>query len=81
MKLIGEGGLDLAMLPIGDNFTMGPDDALQAVKFLNPKQVVPMHYDTFELIAQDVGEWAARVDKHTGATAQVLNPGESLTLD
>ena len=81
MKLIGEPGLDVALLPIGDNFTMGPDDALQAVKFLQPKNVIPLHYDTFDLIAQDVGEWSARVDRKTGATAQVLKPGETFTLE
>ena len=53
MKLIGEEGIDLAILPIGDNFTMGPDDALRAVKLIEPKQVVPIHYNTFEVIAQD----------------------------
>src|SRR5437868_2927539 len=53
MKLIGEEGIDLALLPIGDNFTMGPDDAVRAVKFLAPKRVVPIHFDTFPLIAQD----------------------------
>src|SRR5262245_15984036 len=47
MKLIGEEGIDLALLPIGDNYTMGPDDALRAVKFLSPKMVVPIHYNTW----------------------------------
>jgi L-ascorbate metabolism protein UlaG (beta-lactamase superfamily) len=46
MKLIGEEGIDLAILPIGDNFTMGPDDALRAVKLIEPAQVIPIHYDT-----------------------------------
>lgn len=53
MKLIGEEGLDVAILPIGDNFTMGPQDALRAVKFLEPKVVIPIHYNTFDLIKQD----------------------------
>ena len=48
MRLIGEEGLDLAILPIGDNYTMGPDDALRAVKMLQPKRVVPIHYNTFD---------------------------------
>lgn len=52
MQLIGEAGIDLAILPIGDNFTMGPDDALRAVSFLNPKQVVPCHFNTFGWIEQ-----------------------------
>ncbi|MEB2334176.1 MAG: metal-dependent hydrolase [Anaerolineaceae bacterium] len=80
MKLIGEVGLDLAVLPIGDNFTMGPDDALQAVKFLQPKAVIPIHYNTWELIAQDADAWAQRVMKETTAKAVVLKPGESYSL-
>lgn len=53
MKLIGEAKIDLAFLPIGDNYTMGIEDALKATEFLNPKQVIPIHYNTFELIKQD----------------------------
>lgn len=60
MKLIGEEGLDLAVVPIGDNFTMGPDDALRAVKFLQPKTVIPIHYNTWGVIKQDAEAWAAR---------------------
>lgn len=80
MKLIGEEGIDLAMLPIGDNFTMGPDDALRAVKLIEPKRVVPMHYNTFDLIAQDAGAWAERVRSETKTEPVVLNPGESCAL-
>ena len=61
MTLIGAGGLDLAVLPIGDLFTMGPDDALEAVKLLKPKRVVPSHYNTWPPIAQDAQQWAERV--------------------
>ena len=54
MKLIGERHpIDLAFLPIGDNFTMGPEDAALAAKFLQAKQVVPIHYNTFPVIKQD----------------------------
>ena len=80
MKLIGEEGLDLAILPIGDNFTMGPDDAIRAVKFLEPKRVVPIHYDTFPLIAQDAKAWAERVRKETSAVGMVLKPGEMMEV-
>ena len=80
MKLIGEFGLDLALLPIGDNFTMGPDDALRAVKLLAPKKVMPMHYNTFDVIHQDPNEWAVRVGKETAAEVVVLKPGETLEL-
>ena len=68
------------MLPIGDNFTMGPDDALRAVKLIQPAKVVPIHYDTFELIQQDPNAWAARVADETDTEAIVLQPGQSLTL-
>jgi L-ascorbate metabolism protein UlaG (beta-lactamase superfamily) len=80
MKLIGEEGLDLAVVPIGDNFTMGPVDALRAVKFLQPKVVIPIHYNTWDLIAQDANAWAERVGKETGTKAVVLKPGESYSL-
>ncbi len=76
MRLIGEEGVDLAVLPIGDYYTMGPDDALRAVKLIQPRQVVPIHYNTFELIAQDAGAWAARVRRETQAEPVVLKPGE-----
>jgi L-ascorbate metabolism protein UlaG (beta-lactamase superfamily) len=80
MALIGDEGIDLAVLPIGDNFTMGPDDALRAVKLIRPTHVIPVHYDTWDLIAQDANSWAARVTEETGAMVHVLKPGESYTL-
>ena len=80
MKLIGEEGLDLAVVPIGDNFTMGPDDALRAVKLLQPKVVIPIHYDTWGLIAQDANAWAERVRNETSTQVVVLKPGESYSV-
>lgn len=80
MALIGEEGLDVAILPIGDNYTMGPDDALRAVKLLNPRVVIPMHYETWDLIAQDPQAWAARVRAETTAEPVVLPVGASYTL-
>lgn len=80
MKLIGEEGIDLAVLPIGDNYTMGPLDALRAVKFLLPKHVVPVHYSTWDVIKQDPKAWAQRVETETNTQVHVLKPGESLTL-
>jgi len=76
MRLIGEEGLDLAILPIGDYFTMGPVDAVRAVKLLGPRHVLPIHYDTFPLIAQDADAWAARVREETSAAPVVLRPGD-----
>jgi L-ascorbate metabolism protein UlaG (beta-lactamase superfamily) len=80
MKLIGEEGLDLAILPIGDNYTMGPDDALRAVKLLEPKVVIPIHYNTWDLLAQDANAWKERVERETSAKVIVLKPGESFSI-
>lgn len=77
MQLIGDEGIDLAVIPIGDNFTMGPDDALKAVKFLRPKAVIPIHYNTWDVIAQNPSGWAERVEAETQAKAIVLKAGES----
>ncbi len=80
MRLIGAAGLDLAVLPIGDRFTMGPDDALEAVKLLNPKIVLPCHYNTWPPIAQDASAWAERVSSQTKAVPHVLEPGGKLAM-
>lgn len=80
MKLIGEEGIDLAILPIGDNYTMGPDDAIRAVNLIRPKKVMPIHYNTFDLIKQDAQGWAARVKKETTAEPVILKPGQSHVL-
>jgi L-ascorbate metabolism protein UlaG (beta-lactamase superfamily) len=76
MRLIGEEGVDLAILPIGDNYTMGPEDALRAVKLIQPKKVLPIHYNTWDVIAQDAAAWAQQVRQQTQATPIVLKPGE-----
>ena len=80
MALIGRHLIDLAFVPIGDNYTMGPADALEAVKLLNPAQVVPIHYDTFEVIQQDAQAWAARVNSETESEALVIEPGQSIEI-
>ena len=80
MRLIGEEGIDLAALPIGDNYTMGPEDALRAVKFIAPRLVLPIHYTPFDLIRQDAHAWAARVERETGVPVHVLSPGQSLQI-
>ncbi|MEZ6046074.1 MAG: metal-dependent hydrolase [Planctomycetaceae bacterium] len=80
MQLIGESGIDLAILPIGDNYTMGPDDALRAVQFVKPKQVIPCHFDTWPPIAQDGVAWCERVNGETDTKATLLKVGESITL-
>ncbi len=80
MKFYGEEGLDLACLPLGDYYTMGPDDALKAVKLLEAKVVIPVHYNTFPLLAQDADAWATRVSAETKTKPLVLKPGESYEI-
>ena len=77
MQRIGGKGVDLAVLPIGDLFTMGPDEALEAIKLIRPKQVVPSHFNTWPPIAQDAEQWAARVRQETKTTPVILRPGET----
>ncbi|WP_428909375.1 metal-dependent hydrolase [Niallia sp. Krafla_26] len=78
MKLIGERHpIDLAFLPIGDNFTMGPEDAAYAAKLLGAKTVVPIHYNTFPPIKQDPKEFIELLENKNG---KVLNPGEFIEL-
>lgn len=79
MQLLSSEGIELAFIPIGDNFTMGPDDALRAVEMIKPRHVIPIHYNTWELIAQDAGKWAEQVSK-LGVQVHVLKPGESLII-
>jgi L-ascorbate metabolism protein UlaG (beta-lactamase superfamily) len=80
MQLIGEEGIDVAFLPIGDNYTMGPADSLRAIRLIRPRLVVPMHYNTWDLIAQDVSAWAERVSQETDAQPVVLSVGGSYTV-
>ena len=78
MKLIGERHpIDLAFLPIGDNFTMGIEDAAYAVELLNPKAVVPIHYDTFPPIKQNPQDFK---DLVKGATVHLLSSGDGIEL-
>lgn len=81
MELIGRRHpIDLALLPIGDNFTMGPEDALEAVKMLKPNIVIPMHYNTWPLIKQDPEEFKRDVERETPAKVIIINPGETYEL-
>ena len=80
MKLIGEmNSIDCAMLPIGGNFTMDIEDAVKATELLNPGLVIPMHYDTFEVIQADPQQFIKKVQA-LGKKGQILNIGESLTV-
>ncbi|OIK08525.1 metal-dependent hydrolase [Bacillus sp. MUM 116] len=78
MKLIGERHpIDIAFLPIGDNFTMGPEDAAYAAKLLNAKTVVPVHFNTFPPIKQDPNKFIELLE---GQNGKVLQPGEAIEL-
>ncbi len=80
MKLIGElHSIDAALLPIGDNFTMGIDDAVKAVELLQPRLAIPMHYKTFDVIDADPEEFVRKVSEK-GLKAQVVPPGESIEI-
>lgn len=80
MALIGRAGIDLAVLPVGDNFTMGPEDAVLALDYLKPKAVIPGHYNTWPPIAIDVDAWAESVKKETAVSPIILSVDETHTL-
>ena len=80
MRLIGEEGIDVAVIPIGDNYTMGPDDAIRAVKMLSPKSVIPIHYSTWGIIQQDAQAWAKRIQAETSSVPVILKPGETFSF-
>jgi L-ascorbate metabolism protein UlaG (beta-lactamase superfamily) len=76
MQAIGNGGLDVAVLPIGDLYTMGLDDSVVATQWLNPRFVLPQHYNTWPPIAQNAERWQQMIQQQTQARAVVLAPGE-----
>lgn len=79
MKLIGERDkIDYAILPIGDHYTMGIEDAAKAVEFLGAKNVIPVHYNTWDIIKQNPEDFKALVKN---ATVHIVKPGESLNLN
>lgn len=80
MKRIGSVGLDLAVVPIGDLFTMGPDDAHQAIQLLKPRRAVPDHYNTWPPIEQDAEAWAKVARTATLSEPIVVDPGGKITL-
>ncbi|MBO9600464.1 MAG: metal-dependent hydrolase [Cohnella sp.] len=80
MKLIGDRHpIDIAFLPIGDHYTMGPDDALQAASWYGAKLVIPVHYNSFPVIEQDAHSFVSRLEAQ-GQKGKVLAPGEKLTI-
>ncbi len=77
MQLIGRGGLDLARLPIGDHYTMGPADAIEALNLLHPRIAVPIHYNTEEKIRQDPHAFASAAAR-AGHAVKVLAAREKM---
>ncbi|MEL6106406.1 MAG: metal-dependent hydrolase [Planctomycetota bacterium] len=73
-------GVDVAVLPIGDLFTMGVDDSLEAIKLIEPKIVLPMHYGTWPPIEQDASAWVQKVESETGSKAKAPAVGEPFEL-
>ena len=80
MKLIGAAGIDLAILPIGDLYTMGPDQSIEAIKLIEPRRVAPAHHNTWPPIEQDAEAWAQRVRDETSAEPIVIEPGGKIAL-
>jgi L-ascorbate metabolism protein UlaG (beta-lactamase superfamily) len=80
MKFLSEEDVDLAILPIGDNFTMGQDDAIKATQLIRPSVVLPIHYNTWPYIETDVNKFQERVIKEADAGCIVLAPEESYLL-
>jgi L-ascorbate metabolism protein UlaG (beta-lactamase superfamily) len=80
MNQLSKEQIDVALLPIGDLFTMGPEDALEAVKLIKPKYVIPMHFNTLPLIKQDPFQFQRMVESETETKVIVLDPGKTFTL-
>jgi L-ascorbate metabolism protein UlaG (beta-lactamase superfamily) len=80
MKWLADDDVDVALLPIGDNFTMGPDDALKAVELIRPKTVIPYHFGTWPYIDVDAGAFQSRCNAETDANCVVLQPEESFEI-
>ena len=80
MAFIGDEGLNIAVLPIGDHFTMGPGDAVKAARLLNAPVIVPGHYNTFPAVEQDVDAFAADIAANTDSRVEIFTPGETREL-
>ncbi|HRE41272.1 MAG TPA: metal-dependent hydrolase [Ignavibacteria bacterium] len=80
MKLIGETEkIDFAFLPIGDNFTMGIDDAVKAAEYINADTIIPIHYNTFDVIKQDAIDFKRKIES-IGKKCVIMQPGDSIKI-
>lgn len=81
MKLIGElYKPDIAILPAGGLFTMGPDECMTAAKYIGAETVIPMHYDTYDAIKQDLSGFKKSIELTTSSHVELMKPGETLTV-
>jgi L-ascorbate metabolism protein UlaG (beta-lactamase superfamily) len=82
LQLIGRRGdkVDLALVPIGGHYTMDRYDAVTAVEFVNPAQVIPIHYNTFPLVETDAEAFKQDVQNAGFSQVYVLNPGDTHEL-
>lgn len=79
MRLIGDRGLDVAMLPVGDHYTMGPEEAARSLELLRPKLAIPMHFGTFPALSGDPEDFKV-AGQMRDVEVKVMQPGEQLTL-
>lgn len=80
MQFLADEQIDVALLPIGDFYTMGPEDAIKAVEIIKPKCVIPMHYNTFPVIKQNPHAFKQAVEERGLCKVVVLDPGETLEV-
>lgn len=72
---------DVALLPIGGRFTMGPKEAMMAANFIGAKVVIPMHYNTWPIIEQDAGMFKSSIERTTDIEVRILKPGEGTVVE
>ena len=80
MQLIGQSEIDVAVVPIGDLFTMGIEDSAVATEFIKPTTVIPTHFNTWPPIEADTDRWQELIKAQTAAQPVVLKPGETFTV-
>jgi len=80
MQWVARKPVHLLIVPIGDLFTMGVDDSVQATRFVHPQYVMPTHFNTWPPIAQDQNAWAAQIDAHTDAEPVLMTVDQPWAL-
>ena len=81
MQFLAPHNIDYAFLPIGDRYTMGPEDALIATKLIQPKTVIPIHVNTWPLINQNVASWKSQVESATNSKVRLVKPGDTIIVE